>query len=199
MPSADDRHSRSRRELVEPRTRRPEFRSGLLLVVVMAPALAAVWTVPWFVTQDGPAHVYNAQVLAWSFDPGSPFRDVYTIRWQPIPNWIGHLALAALVASVPSWVADRILISMTFVAFAGVIFWLRRTRRRVRQHRTGAALLAVLLAMNITWLFGFYGFLLGACLFPITLGYWWPHRDDPGPAGSWDYRCCWSSATSVTW
>jgi hypothetical protein len=31
--------------------------------------------------------------------------------------------------------------------------------------------------MNITWLFGFTSFLLGACLFPITLGFWWPNRD----------------------
>ena len=58
-----------------------------ILVVALTPALAAVWTVPWFVTQDGSAHVYNAQILARSGDPGSPFRDVYTIQWRPIPNW----------------------------------------------------------------------------------------------------------------
>ena len=34
---------------------------------LLAP-LSAIWVVPWFVTQDGPAHVYNAQILAESFD-----------------------------------------------------------------------------------------------------------------------------------
>jgi hypothetical protein len=29
----------------------------------------------------------------------------------------------------------------------------------------------------MAWLFGFTSFMLGACLFPITLGVWWPIRD----------------------
>src|SRR5262249_24031777 len=49
------------------------------------------------------------------------------------------------------------------------------------RHLPAAALLAALLAMNILWLFGFSSLLLGACLFPIILGFWWPHRDDLPP------------------
>ena len=40
-----------------------------------------------------------------------------------------------------------------------------------------AALLAALLSMNIAWLFGFTSFMLGACLFALTLGVWWTGRD----------------------
>jgi hypothetical protein len=159
----------------------PSRRTGkwglAILAAAVTPALAAVWIVPWFVTQDGPAHVYNAQVLAWSFDPASPFREIYTIRWRPIPNWVGHLALASLVAVLPAWVADRIMTSVTLVGFAAAVFWLRR-RVAGRRHLPASACLAALLAMNITWLFGFTSFLLGACLFAVTLGFWWPHRDD---------------------
>ena len=43
-----------------------------------------------------------------------------------------------------------------------------------------AALWAALVGLNVTWLFGFYSFLLGACLFPITLGVWWGGRDRLG-------------------
>jgi hypothetical protein len=142
----------------------------------LTPALSAVWTVPGFVTQDGSAHVYNARILASSWDPGSPFRDVYTIQWRPIPNWGGHLALASLVALFPARSADRIMISLTLVGFAAAILWLR-VRVAGTRHLPVAAVLAALLAMNITWLFGFTSFLLGACLFAITLGCWWPHRD----------------------
>ena len=76
----------------------------LLLCAVLTPAVAAIWWVPWFVTQDGPAHVYNAQILADSvggFDRTSPWHDVYTVRWQPIPNWAGPIVLAALVTLAP--------------------------------------------------------------------------------------------------
>ena len=150
-----------------------------VLVVALAPAVAAIWTVPWFVTQDGPAHVYNAQILAWSFDSQSPFRSVYTVHWQPIPNWAGQLALAGLVTALPAWVADRIMTSVTLVGFAAATLWLRWRVAGGRGMRV-AALLAALLAMNFTWLLGFSSFVLGACLFPITLGVWWPHRDHPG-------------------
>jgi len=143
--------------------------------------VAAVWTTPGFVTQDGPAHVYNAQILAWSFDPRSPFRSVYRIDWQPIPNWAGHLALAGLVAALPAWVADRIMTSVTLAGFAAATLWLRWRVAGASGLRV-AALLSALLAMNFTWLLGFTSFLLGACLFPITLGIWWPGRDRPGAA-----------------
>jgi hypothetical protein len=147
-----------------------------ILLGALTPPLAAVWAAPWFVPQDAPAHVYNAQILLWSFDPASPFRDVYTVHWQPIPNWAGPLALAGLNTILPAWIADRIMTSLTLVTFAASVFWLRW---RVAGGRgLGlAALMATLLATNIAWLFGFTSFMLGACLFPITLGLWWPARD----------------------
>jgi hypothetical protein len=161
----------------------PSLGSGLLvLFVALAPALGAVWLVPWFVTQDGPAHVYNARILVDSvgahgtFGLTSPWRGVYTVRWQPIPNWSGPIALAALVANLPAWVADRIMTSLTLVGFAAAIFWLRWRVAGARGPRV-AALLATLLAMNMAWLFGFASFMLGACLFPVTLGVWWSGRD----------------------
>jgi hypothetical protein len=154
--------------------------AGLVtLGIALAPALIAIWAVPWFITQDGPAHVYNAQILATSvggFEPGSPWRDVYAVRWQPIPNWAGPISLAGLVACMPAWLADKIMTSLTLVGFAASIFWLRWRVAGATGLRI-SALFASLLAMNMAWLFGFSSFMLGACLFPITLGYWWPARD----------------------
>jgi hypothetical protein len=150
-----------------------------ILGAALAPALAAIWFVPWFVTQDGPAHIYNAEILASSvggFDRTSPWHNVYTVRWQPIPNWAGPVCLAGLVAWLPAWLADRIMTSATLVGFAVAILWLR-WRVAGRRGLYMSALLASILSMNMAWLFGFTSFMLGACLFPITLGVWWPVRD----------------------
>ena len=150
-----------------------------VLLLALAPAVAAIWSVPWFVTQDGPAHLYNAQILSESvggFAPDSPFRDVYEVHWQPIPNWAGPISLAVLVSWLPAWLADRIMTSVTLVAFAAAVFWLR-WRVAGASGLKVAALLSALLAMNMPWLFGFTSFVLGACLFPITLGVWWSGRD----------------------
>ncbi len=158
------------------------FTSGpALLTIALAPAMAAIWSVGWFVPQDAPAHVYNAEILARSFDPASPLTESFAIRWQPIPNWIGHLLLAGLVRIVPAPIADRMLTSLTLAGFAASVLWLRNriagARDASRWDGVPAAALSALLAMNLTWLLGFTSFALGSCLFPITLGYWWPRRD----------------------
>ncbi len=54
--------------------RRRGPRLALFLGLALLPAVLAIWVSPCFVTQDGPAHLYNAQVLRRSFDPGSPYR-----------------------------------------------------------------------------------------------------------------------------
>ena len=150
-------------------------RPALWVLAAVAPALAALAIYPGFVTQDGPAHLYNAHILACSFDPASPFRDVFSVRWEPLPNWAGHLALMGLVTTLPPRAADRVMTALTLVGFA---LALGRLRGRVAGARGSApaAVLAALLALNVTWLFGFTSFLIGASLFPLTLGFWWSGR-----------------------
>ena len=147
----------------------------LALALALAVPLSAIWAVPWFVTQDGPAHVYNAQLLAQSFDPNSPSRLVYSIAWKPIPNWAGHLILAGLLTQFPAWIADRIMTTITLAGLATATLWLR-WRVCGGKGLVLAALLSALLAMNMAWLLGFTSFLIGSCLFPITLGIWWQGR-----------------------
>ncbi|CAN5893372.1 hypothetical protein BH23PLA1_BH23PLA1_19990 [soil metagenome] len=155
-------------------------RAWRTLLLALLPALIAVWVVPHFVTQDGPAHLYNAHILVESLGRDSPFEEVYEVRWQALPNWAGHLILMALVAVLPPIVADRALTSLTLIGFAGAVFWLRR-RVAGSGGEWPSALLASLLGLNVTWLLGFSNFLIGAMLFPVTLGFWWMGRNRPGP------------------
>jgi hypothetical protein len=155
----------------------PSWRSGfLVLVVALIPVLSAIWGIRWFVTQDGPAHLYNTHIIARSLGSNSPFAAFYGVRWEAVPNWSGHLVTAALVSLLPPWAAGSAITTLTLVGFAASIVWLRA-------HVTGASglslasVLAVLLSLNFPWLLGFTSFMLGACLFPITLGIWWGGRE----------------------
>jgi hypothetical protein len=153
------------------------LRGWLILLAALTPALAAVWACPGFVTQDGPSHLYNAHVLVRSLDPASPFRDAFAVRWEPLPNWGGHLLLAGLVSTLPPRAADRAMTTLTLVGLAAAVYWLRR-RVAGGEGAVPAACLCALLAMNVVWLLGFGSFLLGAALFPLTLGVWWAGRDE---------------------
>jgi hypothetical protein len=158
-----------------------ELRRGWLrTIALLVPVLVAIWVVPGFTTQDGPAHAYNAWILADSFSSRSAYAPFYEVRWQPMPNWAGHLALAGLFQLVSPRAADRILMSVTLAGFAASLVWLRW---RVTEGEVSwiACLLAAFLSLNYLWLMGFTGFLLGSCLFPITLGVWWSGRERMGP------------------
>jgi hypothetical protein len=148
----------------------------VVLLAALAPALAAMAVVPWFVTQDGPAHLYNAEVLARSFDADSPFGSSYRVQWEPLPNWAGHLLLIVLSAIATPRGANLAINALTLAGFSASVLWLRWVVAGPRGLGI-AALLAAALGLNVAWLLGFTSFMLGACLFPMTLGVWWTGRD----------------------
>ena len=151
-----------------------------LLAVALLPTLVALAALPGFITSDGPAHLYNAQILADLVRGDSPYRDVYQVRWAPIPNWGQYLLLMGLMQLVSQRAADHLASVLTLVSFAASVLWLR-FQVAGRRGLGFAAVLSALLAINVSWLFGFTSFLMGACLFPLTLGVWWAGRDRLGP------------------
>ncbi|AMV36559.1 hypothetical protein [Planctomyces sp. SH-PL62] len=147
-----------------------------VVAMMLAPALAAIWSIPWFLTQDGPAHLYNAAIIIDSLRGCPVFGDYYVVRWEPLPNWGGHLTLTALLATFPPRTADRLMTTLTLLAVAFAAVWLRGKVAGGRPSVSARAL-AALSAMSFSWLMGFASFQLGACLFAVTLGVWWPGRD----------------------
>jgi hypothetical protein len=155
-------------------------RWGLIVFgVLVLPVLAAIWCVPWFVTQDGPLHLYNAHIMLELLKPHSPLQEVYAVRWNPLPYWGAHITLTALMSFLSDRAADRVMLTLTSVGFAGSMLWLR-WRVAGWEGMAIAAPLAVLVSLNVLWLLGLYSFLLGSCLFIITLGAWWSGREIMG-------------------
>jgi hypothetical protein len=145
---------------------RPRFTAlpWLLLATALVPGLVVVWTHPCLVTQDGPAHHYNAHILARSFDPNSPYRAIFAVRWEALPNWAGHLVMMALDGALPPRLADRAMTTLTAVALAASVFGLRL--KVVGTAGAGAAaIISAMIGLNVAWLLGLSSFLLGASLF----------------------------------
>lgn len=167
-----DEHRDSRSDATEPC--RP-LRDALITAALLVPAAAAIWAVPWFVTQDGLTHLYNARIINASTAADPAFSPYYEVHWKPLPNWAGHLTLIGLLKVVSPWTADRIVMTATLLGFAAATVWLRS---RVVGGRSclAACALSALLALSFSWLMGFSSFQLAACLFPITLGVWWKGR-----------------------
>jgi hypothetical protein len=159
---------------------RPKSNRGLVVFGLLAlPVLAVIWCVPWFVSQDGPLHLYNAHIMIELLKSHSPLQEIYAVRWSPLPYWGAHMTLTALMSFLSDRAADRIMLTVTSIGFAGSMLWLR-WRVAGWEGMAVAAPLAVLVSLNVLWLLGLYSFLLGSCLFVITLGAWWSGRDCMG-------------------
>lgn len=153
--------------------------ASVVFGVLALPVLAAVWGVGWFVTQDGAAHLYNSHIWGELLKGNPAVVGHYALRPYLVPNMAGQLVLAGLLSFLTPRAADRLMMSATFVGFAYSVVWLRWKVCGWEGMRRAVPLAAVL-SLSWLWLLGFYNFLLGACLFPITLGLWWGWRERLG-------------------
>ncbi len=165
-----------------PTSRSKETRTSAIVASVafalLGCAIGAIWSTRWFATQDGPSHIYNAKIIARSLSVDSPFAKAYRVQWKPLPNWCGHLLAMGMLRVVSHRVAERLITTITLVGLAACILWLRVQTAGSKDVGL-VCCLALLLAMNFSWLEGFVGFELGACLFAISLACWWKHRNRP--------------------
>src|SRR5438876_8283038 len=92
------------------------WRQEALFAFLLAVHLAPVWSFAVFPSQDGPAHLENANVIRRYHEPaGVLFREYYVLNGRLEPNWVGHLALAGLLRVVPPATAEKLLVSLCVV------------------------------------------------------------------------------------
>ena len=90
----------------------PALERWIFYLLLLA-AVAPVWSGRFFVTGDGPCHVYNARILldyflGRHFGFYDPF---YSLNTNFEPNWFGHLWLAFFQAFFAPETAEKGLIS----------------------------------------------------------------------------------------
>ena len=156
----------------------------LRLLLLLAPALLIILGIPGFVTQDGPAHVYNAEILRESLTKSSESDafplTAFDIQLRPVPNWAGHALLMGWLSLLPPRAADLAMIVLTLLGPAFLCAWLARLVSG-RPLTLSTLIACALVGLNLPWLWGFYSFLFGSITFLVTVGIWWQRRDRPGP------------------
>jgi hypothetical protein len=148
-------------------------RAIIAFAALMAISLIPVWILE-FATQDGPAHLYSAEILRAELAGGD--HPGFELRAEPMPNVLGHLLLAGLAALFGPPTADRIVISLTILG-VGAAALLLRSAVRGPAGILYLAPLAAFVSVNRLWLLGFYSFLLGCFCFGCTAALMWRWRE----------------------
>ncbi len=149
----------------------------ILSLAILAFQIYIPWSVPHFVTQDGPSHVYTAFVtkdLVFHRHT-SPYHALYSVQKFALPNWTGTVLLAGFLGVFGPDRAEALVTTVCLLAgyaalvyCAGSFAW-----RRAEPFVLGNWL------VNQWFLWaGFYNFCLGMALLMALVGYYARHRED---------------------
>lgn len=144
----------------------------LLLVLL---ALLPIWSVSFFVTGDGPCHLYNSKILLdwWRGEALDFYKPFYFLNPNFDPNWLTNLIQVPLLMLFPAPTAEKIFFSFYILLFAGGFRFLCR---QINPESVFLSNLGILFAWNHIVMMGFLNNSLSLALWFWALGFWWKYR-----------------------
>ena len=146
-----------------------EFLPDILFILTLLLQIACVLIPDYFVTHDGTAHLFNAQVILDLLTSSDSFYSHYfTFNEQLIqPNLISHVLLTIFLFFLQYAWAEKLLIVVYIILFSvGFRFYLKQTVT----HYSWYSLLIFPFVLNAILFWGFYNFLLGLGTMLVFLG-----------------------------
>ena len=147
----------------------------ILFTILLLLALLPIWSVAFFVTGDGPCHLYNSKILLdWyrveALDFYKPF---YFLNPNLDPNWLTNLMQVPLLMLFPAPVAEKLFFSLYILLFAGGFRFLCR---QINPDAVFLSGLGILFAWSHIVMMGFCNNSLSLALWFWVVGYWWKLR-----------------------
>ena len=132
-------------------------------VTALVLCLVQIWLPQYYVTGDGPTHLYNASMLksSWLGEHQEFYNNFYIKNVDVNPNWFGHIVLAILVLFSSAAVAEKIFISFYVIVF---LEGFRRLDFTKENHIKHLVVVGFLLVFNHTLAKGFYNFNMSIAL-----------------------------------
>src|SRR5262245_35176127 len=147
---------------------------GKLFILAIILHVAPIWMFAYFATQDGPSHLHNSAVMLDALTGGAPvFQQYYQVQPNLGGNVVSQVLLMGLQSVAPSWVADKVILSL-YVVLLALGFWY--ATGSVRSDPGWLAFLIFPFIYNAWIHMGLYNFCMGMALFLFVMGYFLRHR-----------------------
>jgi hypothetical protein len=155
----------------------PLLRPALIFIGLVVLTCSPVWSVDYFINQDGSAHVYSAYLMLELLKNNPQVHELYAFNSLSVPNSSGHWLLVLLLNFFSAYTATKIIVTLTFAGLIGSVGFLRwkvcGVNGLITSMFAGAAL-----GFNWLWFGGFYNFLLGVIFLAMTVGFYYEWRDN---------------------
>lgn len=133
----------------------------------------------FFPTLDGPAHLYNANLINHML-LHSDLDSFFQFNSEIVPNLTGHVFLCFFKTFLPAFLAEKLLL-ITY--FFGLAYSFRRLVKSINPEYLGLSYLVFPISYNFLFSLGFYNFSLGLIGLLLILSFW--IRNQQALAGSW--------------
>jgi len=147
-----------------------------LYLLVFALHLGLLWWLPFFPSQDGPSHLYNALILRDLVNGGAVYGEFFDATLLFAPNLGAPVPLYLLTAFLPPVVAEKVFLS-TFIGL--LVCVMPRLARLTGNEPFPASFMVFPLLFSRLTLPGFYSFMLGIPLWLWAMWLFWRMRPLP--------------------
>lgn len=142
----------------------------LLFWLLLLAGLFPLMTHSYFVTLDGPAHLYSGEIIkTLLLAPHGIIGRLFTINPFPVPNWTSHFLFALLGTFLPATFTEKTVIFL-YLFFTPLIF--RKLVLALRPENRILSWTMVLFVHNQNFYFGFFNFSYGVLFMFLTLWYY---------------------------
>lgn len=140
-----------------------------LFVILLLVNLIPVLGVDYFFTGDGPAHLYNSNIILQLLnEPEGRAAEFFQLRYELIPNLGGHALLSFLNGFLPAAWAEKVIYSLCLLLLP---LGFRYSIKSIAPASVGLSFLIFPLAHNFCFYIGFQSFCLGLALLFYSLGF----------------------------
>lgn len=150
----------------------------LIFCMMLILWLSPVWSVHFFVTGDGPCHLYNSKILL-DWIRGSD-QDMYRyfmyLNPNLDPNWLTNLIQVPLLALFPPALSEKIFYSLYLLSFA---FGLRFLIRQINPNALFLSTLGLIFAWHHIVFKGFSNNTWSIAVWFWIVGIWMKYREAP--------------------
>src|SRR4026209_859355 len=139
-------------------------------------ACAPIWSVRYFVNQDGSGHVYGAWLITQILESREPYTQVFQFNLPLFPNSSGHWLIALILQFAGAFTATKIMATLTYAGLVAAVGWLGTITTGARD-LTIHTIYGAVLAFNSLWLVGFYNFNIGLISAVVGIGLYFRWRE----------------------
>ena len=138
--------------------------------------LIPVLSFKFFPTVDGPAHLYNSNLIVELLkNPESTINDFFAFNHNINPNWTGHFLLSLFVSFLPGFLAEKIVLLIYLIGFPLSFRYLFKVLLIKNKY-----LIYLIFPFTYSFLFyyGFYNFNIGLIFFVFGVSFWIKYQNN---------------------